>query len=108
MNKKRIKIVRKKHFLEAGKLSKLNIFLDGNKIDSIKEGEVKTLFITQGTHSIHVGMSLCNSNSLVVDTQNTDNLELEVGTWFHGWKILLVIYSMFAPINMFYIRRIID
>ena len=108
MSKKEIRIVRKKRFLEAGKFKALNIFLDGNKIDSIKQGEVKTFFITQGAHYIHIGMNLCNSNSLAVDTQNADICELEVGSWFHGWKILLAIYSMFAPVNMFYIRRIVD
>jgi uncharacterized membrane protein len=105
MKKKEIKIQRIKHFLEYGGMQSLNIFVDGNKVDSINQGETKTIYITQGIHSLYVEQQHCTSNSLVIDTQDSDSLEVESGTWLHGWKMLFILYYILAHANFFYIRK---
>jgi len=97
-----------KHTLEPGMHYGYNIFIDGNKIDTVMPDQTKTILINDGIHSLYANKGMRNSNSLVIDTNDKDDIIIEIGSNIYDWKMLLLLVYLFESATFLYARRIIE
>ncbi|MDR0228054.1 MAG: hypothetical protein LBI72_03205 [Flavobacteriaceae bacterium] len=72
----RVIIRRRKSFIE--RFRNFNIYLDGDKVMSVKNGEQVTLNISPGKHLIIVKIDWNTSNSIIFDIKEGQTIQYKV------------------------------
>lgn len=74
------------------KLRDFSIYVDGNKVGTIADGEVKEFTTTPGTHVVTAKIDWCSSQNVSVEVEDHKAAALEVGGFkFGNWILPLVI-----------------
>lgn len=74
------------------KLRDFSIYVDGNKVGTIVDGEVKEFTTTPGTHVVTAKIDWCSSQNVSVEVEDHKVATLEVGGFkFGNWILPLVI-----------------
>ncbi len=60
------------------RLKKVNIFIDGEKVESINNGERKIYDVKQGNHNIQAKFNRISSNTIELHTNNESHIDLKV------------------------------
>jgi len=90
MSKGAIEITRVKQY--ANKLRAIGIYVNGNKIDTIDDGETKKIKLDPGDNEVYVKIDWCKTKPLKINTEENKTTKLELGSNLSGWKLLLSIY----------------
>lgn len=77
------------------KMRDIRIYLDGNKIGTIRNGEIKGFEIEPGQHSLKAKIDRCGSKTITIDlTENgTQKVELsgfKLGKWLMPITLLII------------------
>ncbi len=92
----RIRIRRNRRWF--GRFRRLWVRIDGKKIQSLKHGELATLTVTPGEHTVQVQMDWCTSPPFSVECPKGETIDLDcgpVGLWSGVRGILLWPRSVF-------------
>ena len=70
------------------RLRNYDVYIDGEKIDTISNGETKEFNISAGQHSILIKIDWCSSQTLLVDINDNETKSFKVGGFKNGnWLI---------------------
>ena len=93
----------------VNRLRNYRIFLDGEKIGTIANGETKEFEITPGLHTIIAKIDWCTSPEISVTLSDSEKKELTVGGFKNGkWimpvglAIIVITYFLQAEYNIKY------
>lgn len=91
-----------------GVFRRYRVFLDGREVAKLAYGTTNKLSVLPGAHRIQVRIDWWLSNVLSVDTEDGVVHELEVGTNIRGWRLVLLILTLwffsFWPTEWLWIR----
>jgi hypothetical protein len=76
------------------KSRKFKLFIDGEQIDVINDGEIKEVNLNQGKHKIVFKVDWCSSPEMEFDFSNDKTQTIEVS----GYKLMRWIYPIFLLI----------
>ena len=76
------------------KSRKFKLFIDGEQIDVINDGEIKEINLSQGKHTIVFKVDWCSSPELEFDFSDDKTRAIEVS----GYKLMRWIYPIFLLI----------
>lgn len=86
---------------------KIHIYLDDEKIDSIKNGETKKLNLEVGTHKIYAKIDWCKTVPLELSINETTTFALEIGSDLNPFNPLAILNATFINTSKFiYLREI--
>lgn len=63
----------------ADKLRAYRVFVDGDKVGTIRQGEDRFFPLKPGTHEVVLWIDWCRSNRLVVDIAEREEVQMECG-----------------------------
>ncbi len=69
---------------------KFGVFIDGQKIGSIGNGQTETFQVAPGRHRMFMKVSWCKSKEFEFDIASGDTKEMECGTPLGLWYVALV------------------
>lgn len=101
-----IKISRSREYINA--LRKFQVFIDGEAVCSLRNGETRAFSVSGGRHTVRAGVDWCSSPEVVVDVDDGQAVELKVGGFKYsrilipiglGIFLLHVLLSMFTDIE---------
>jgi len=90
----RLIISRKKEWLNRGR--KYNIYVDGDKVETITNGEVKELDMESGNHRVQFKMDWCSSPDLEIEIPEEKSKSLEVSGFKLARWVLPLLYIIFG------------
>src|SRR5690242_13723550 len=90
----------------TGLARRLNVYLDGIQIGSVKSGDTETFMVAPGQHSLYVRMDWKRSDALSLNLESGTTTNLLCGSTITGWKIILSLFYMLSSIPAFYVRRV--
>ncbi len=104
MEKGTIEIKRVKQY--ANKARAIGIYINGQKVDTIKDGETKSFELNPGNNEIFAKIDWCKTKPLKIDNTGNESLQLELGSNLSGWKLLLgIYYIIFNTSEYLYLKR---
>lgn len=80
-----LKVSRENQFRD--KVRSYKIILDNTYCEDIKAGEIKSLDVTPGKHTIHLKIDWCRSNKIDFNISDNETIEFECGNSMNGWRI---------------------
>ena len=83
-----IRINRTSEYINRGR--NYNIFIDGEKVGTISDGETKDFPSTAGQHIVSAKIDWCSSPALSIDVKEDKIINLKIGGFKYG-KILMPI-----------------
>ena len=87
------------------KIRSYKIILDNTYCGDIKSGQVKSLDVTPGNHTIYLKIDWCRSNKVDFNISDNETIEFECGNAMNGWRILLsFIYITFLKSKYLWIK----
>jgi len=102
--KKTIEINRIKQY--ANKARAIGIYLNNEKVDTIRDGETKSFELDCEENEIFVKIDWCKTKPLKIITQEDETARFELGSNLSGWKLLIGSYYMiFNTSEYLYLRR---
>ena len=78
------------------RLRDFRIYIDGEKIGTIADGETKDFIIFSGQHSIVAKIDWCSSPEISFDIKDTDTKTFKVGGFKGGNTIVLIMIGLVA------------
>jgi hypothetical protein len=78
------------------RLRDYRIYIDGEKIGTIADGETKNFIISSGQHSIIAKIDWCSSPEISFNIIDTDTKTFNVGGFKGGNKIVLITIGLIA------------
>lgn len=78
------------------RLRDYQIYIDGEKIGKIADGETKDFLISSGKHSIVVKIDWCSSPEISFNIIDTDTKTFNVGGFKGGNKVVLITIGLVA------------
>lgn len=78
------------------RLRDFRIYVDGEKIGTIKDGETKDFVVSSGQHSIAAKIDWCSSPEVSFNIKDTDTKAFKVGGFESGNKIVLMTIGLIA------------
>jgi len=72
------------------------IYVDGQKITAISNGETKELTVSPGRHTIYARIMWCSSPRRIVDLAEDDTVTFKVGGFKEGKWLLPIIVGILA------------
>ncbi|MBW3518082.1 hypothetical protein [Flavobacterium sp. NKUCC04_CG] len=103
-----IKIERKNDL--SNRFRDYNIYIDGNKVGTIANGEVKEFTVdSSGTHSVKATIDWCSSQELFLNLNSADTIPLKLNSITTKWGIYYFLLTLFvAGINFVYKNEFIS
>ena len=78
------------------RLRDYRIYIDGEKIGTIADGETKDFIISSGQHSIVAKIDWCSSPEISFNVVDTDTKTFNVGGFKGGNKVVLITIGLIA------------
>jgi len=86
---------------------KINIYLDNEKIASLKNGETKKLHLEAGTHTLFAKIDWCKTAPLEITITENSHFALEIGSDLNTLNPLAILNATFINTSKFiYLREI--
>lgn len=85
-----------------------DIYLDGQKINAISNGETKTIEVSNGNHEIYLKVDWCKSKKLNINLAEGQELKLKCGSKITGIKQIFVLFYIFSPGSWVYLDYLAD
>jgi hypothetical protein len=89
-------------------LREYEIYVDGQKINTIGPGEKKTLEVSQSNHEIYIKIDWCKSKKLNINLTERQELKLKCGSKITGIKYALNLFYIFSHDNWVYLDYLTD
>jgi hypothetical protein len=89
-------------------LRAIDIFVDGVKAGSVKNGEHKVFEVSPGQHKVFAKIDWCKTPVSTVDISAGETTALLCGSEIAGWKVLLTSIYLFMPHKMIYLKKSAD
>lgn|GEM_PF-795225 len=80
-----------------------DIYLDGQKINAISNGETKTIEVSDGNHEIYLKVDWCKSKKLNINLAEGQELKLKCGSKITGMKQIFSLFYIFSPGSWVYL-----
>ncbi|RYM35409.1 hypothetical protein ERX46_00010 [Brumimicrobium glaciale] len=104
MTKRIVEIKRVKQY--ANKARAIGIYINNEKVDTIKDGETKSFELDAGENDISTKIDWCKTKPLKIESEENGTIKLELGSNLSGWKLLLGIYYItFKTSEYLYLKR---
>lgn len=85
-----------------------DIYLDGQKINAISNGETKTIEVSNGNHEIYLKVDWCKSKKLNINLAEGQELKLKCGSKITGVKQIFSLFYIFSPGSWVYLDYLAD
>lgn len=85
-----------------------DIYLDGQKINAISNGETKTIEVSNGNHEIYLKVDWCKSKKLNINLAEGQELKLKCGSKITGIKQIFSLFYIFSPGSWVYLDYLAD
>ena len=92
-----IRIVRTNEYLN--KLADYVIFIDGEKVGTLANGETREFATTDGRHMVNAKIDWCSSPEVIVEVSNGETVCLKVGGFKYG-QFLMRIGRIFIVLDL--------
>lgn len=80
-----------------------DIYLDGEKINAISNGETKTIEVSDGNHEIYLKIDWCKSKKLNINLDEGQELKLKCGSKVTGIKQIFALFYIFSSGSWVYL-----
>lgn len=98
MKKRQIEITRVKEY--ANKARAIGIYINNNKIDTIRDGESKSIEVESEENEIYVKIDWCKTKPVKIITQADETTKFELGSNVTVWNLF------FNTSEYLYLKRI--
>jgi hypothetical protein len=103
-NEAQVRIRRSKSF--ADRLRTYRVELDGLPVASLRAGDLITLPVMSGRHSLSLKIDWCGSEEVQFDAVAGECVEFECGSALTGWRFLLgLFYVCFRPRKYLFLQK---
>ena len=102
--KKIVQIKRVEQYVN--KLRKIGIYINNQKVDTIRDGETKSFELDTDENEIYVKIDWCKTKPLKIENEENETIKLELGSNLSGWRLLLGIYYItFKTSEYLYLKK---
>lgn len=84
----------------------INLFIDGDKVGSIRDGESIPFKVSKGKHTLQAKLDWSHSNLLNINLKPNEAISFEVGCHLKGWKVHLALFYLFIPHKYIYLKPV--
>ncbi|MBU3107729.1 hypothetical protein [Clostridium gasigenes] len=79
------------------------IYVDGQKINTISDSEKKTIEVSKGNHEIYMKIDWCKSKKLNINFTEEQEVKLKCGSKIEGRRRFLALLYIFVPNKCVYL-----
>lgn len=97
----KITIVRTSQYVNG--MREYGIYLDGQKVNVISDGETKAIEVSDGSHEIYLKIDWYKSQKLNINLSEGQELKLKCGSKITGMKQMFVLFYIFSSGNWVYL-----
>ena len=90
----------------ANKLRSIQIYIDGEQVGAVKDGQAATFPVPSGQHEVYAKIDWQTSRPLDLTVKPGETITLECGSPLQGWKIALAKWKTATPHEWVYLRRL--
>jgi DNA-directed RNA polymerase delta subunit len=100
------KIVIERTSQYANKMRKINVYINNQKVSSIKNGETKEISLQEGVHQIFAKIDWCKTKPLQFSLSANEVKKLQLGSDIKGANGFATIYkTLFDTSNFIYLKE---
>lgn len=82
------------------------VYIDGEMVDKIRDGEKKQIELIEGEHVIYLKIDWVRSKKIIFKINNGEIIYFKCGTKIKGLKMLLIFFYMFVPNTWVFIEKL--
>lgn len=91
----------------ANKFRSIHIYLNNQKIESLKDGEIKEIIVAEGNHEVFAKIDWCKTKPLKLALKKNEEKKLQLGSDLSGLNGLSALYkSIFDTSNFIYLKEV--
>ncbi len=91
----------------ANKARAIKIYINGKQVDTIRDGEVKSIKLTEEKNEVVVKIDWCKTKPLIINSSDNSIVKLELGSNLIGWKFFIGLwYIIFKTSDYLYLKHI--
>jgi hypothetical protein len=88
----------------ANSARSIKLFIDDESSRSIKDGEVKSFQVPEGTHKVQAKINWAKTKPVFVKCKKGNTVFLEVSSPLKGWKVHLALFYILMPNRFIYLK----
>jgi hypothetical protein len=88
----------------ANSLRSIFIFIDGQRVGSLRNGETKAFGVSPGSHEVCAKIDWSWSKPVRVELGASQTASLELGCFARGWRLLFGVFNPYFPGRYLYLR----
>lgn len=85
-----------------------DIYLDGQEINTISNGEIKTIEVSEGSHEIYLKIDWCKSKKININLTEGQEMKLKCGSKITGIRKFFALFYIFSTNIFVYLDYLSD